>query len=241
MKTGQVILVGAGPGDPELLTLKGRRAIESADVVVYDRLVGPAILDLIPDHAQRINVGKEPSHHAVPQEQINQILLEKALEGNQVVRLKGGDPFLFGRGGEELELLNQHGVPFQEIPGITSAIAVPAYAGIPVTHRDCCSSLHIVTGHQRAGQPLDINFRALVEAKGTLVFLMGVKALGEICQGLLDGGMSPNMPAAVVEKGTLPAGHPVHPQFPTGSRQGKSRHQSGYYHCGGSLRIHSAI
>ena len=205
MKTGQVILVGAGPGDPELLTLKGRRAIESADVVVYDRLVGPAILDLIPDHAQRINVGKEPSHHAVPQEQINQILLEKALEGNQVVRLKGGDPFLFGRGGEELELLNQHGVPFQEIPGITSAIAVPAYAGIPVTHRDCCSSLHIVTGHQRAGQPLDINFRALVEAKGTLVFLMGVKALGEICQGLLDGGMSPNMPAAVVEKGTTPS------------------------------------
>lgn len=205
MKTGQVILVGAGPGDPELLTLKGRRAIESADVVVYDRLVEPSILDLIPDSAQRIDVGKEPSHHAVPQEQINQILLEKALEGNRVVRLKGGDPFLFGRGGEELELLSQHGIPFQEVPGITSAIAVPAYAGIPVTHRDCCSSLHIVTGHRRKGKPLDINFRALVEAKGTLVFLMGIKALGEICQGLLDGGMAADMPAAVVERGATPS------------------------------------
>lgn len=205
MSMGQVILVGAGPGDPGLLTVKGRDAIQSADVVVYDRLVGQAILDLIPENAQRIDVGKEPSHHAVPQERINEILLEKALEGKRVVRLKGGDPFLFGRGGEELELLSQHGVPFQEVPGITSAIAVPAYAGIPVTHRDCCSSLHIVTGHQRAGKPLSINFRALVETQGTLVFLMGVKALGEICQGLLEAGMDPDMPAAVIERGTTPS------------------------------------
>lgn len=202
MIKGQVILVGAGPGDPELLTIKGRKAIESAEVVVYDRLVGQAIFDLIPDDAERINVGKESSHHTVPQEQINRILLEKALEGKRVVRLKGGDPFLFGRGGEELELLSEHGVPFQEIPGITSAIAVPAYAGIPVTHRDCCSSLHIITGHQRAGKPLSIPFDALVQTKGTLVFLMGVSALGEICRGLLEAGMQPDMPAAVVENGT---------------------------------------
>lgn len=205
MNIGQVILVGAGPGDPELLTVKGRDAVRSADVVVYDRLVGQAILDLIPENAQRIDVGKEPSHHAVPQERISEILLEKALEGKRVVRLKGGDPFLFGRGGEELELLSQHSVPFQEVPGITSAIAVPAYAGIPVTHRDCCSSLHIVTGHQRAGKPLSINFQALVETQGTLVFLMGVKALGEICQGLLAAGMDPDMPAAVIERGTTPS------------------------------------
>lgn len=204
MKKGQVILVGAGPGDPELLTVKGRRAIESAEVVVYDRLVGQAIFDLIPPDAERINVGKESSHHIVPQEEINQILLKKALEGKRVVRLKGGDPFLFGRGGEELELLAQHGVEFQEIPGITSAIAVPAYAGIPVTHRDCCSSLHIITGHQRAGKMLDINFEALVQTKGTLVFLMGVSALEEICRGLLNAGMPQDMPAAVIEKGTTP-------------------------------------
>lgn len=209
MKKGQVILVGAGPGDPDLLTIKGRKAIESADVVVYDRLVGQAIFDLIPPTAERINVGKESSHHTVPQDQINQILLSKALEGKCVVRLKGGDPFLFGRGGEELELLAEHGVSFQEIPGITSAIAVPAYAGIPVTHRDCCSSLHIITGHQRAGKPLNINFSALVQTKGTLVFLMGVSALEEICRGLLDVGMEPDMPAAVIEKGTTPSQRPV--------------------------------
>lgn len=204
MKMGQVTLVGAGPGDPDLLTVGGQRAIESADVVVYDRLVGPAIFDLIPCHAERIDVGKESSHHTLPQEQINQLLLEKALEGKRVVRLKGGDPFLFGRGGEELELLAEHGVPFQEIPGITSAIAVPAYAGIPVTHRDCCSSLHIITGHQQAGKPLNIHFEALVQTAGTLVFLMGIGALEEICRGLLDAGMEPDMPAAVIERGTTP-------------------------------------
>lgn len=204
MKTGQVILVGAGPGDPELMTLGGRKAIEEADVVVYDRLVGREILSWIPETAERIDVGKESSHHTVPQERISEILLEKALEGKRVVRLKGGDPFLFGRGGEELELLAEHGVPFREIPGVTSAIAVPAYAGIPVTHRDCCSSVHIVTGHQRAGKPLSIAFDALVKTGGTLVFLMGVSALGAICRGLLDAGMDPQTPAAVVERGATP-------------------------------------
>lgn len=201
---GRVVLVGAGPGDVGLLTLKGKAAIEEADVVVYDRLVGPDILALIPSGCRKINVGKAASNHLIPQEEINQILLEEAQSGKVVVRLKGGDPFLFGRGGEELELLAEHGVSFQEIPGIPSAIAVPAYAGIPVTHRDCCSSLHIVTGHARKGKPLDINFQALVESRGTLVFLMGVSALEEICQGLLLSGMSPSMACAVVEKGTTP-------------------------------------
>ena len=179
---GKVTLVGAGPGDPGLLTRKGLEALQNAEVVVYDRLVGPAILALMPEQAEQINVGKQASHHPIPQDQINRILLDKALEGKNVVRLKGGDPFLFGRGGEELELLVQHGVPFEEVPGITSAIAAPAYGGIPVTHRDCCSS-----------------------TRGTLVFLMGVTALPNIRAGLLAAGMDPATPAAVVERGTTPA------------------------------------
>ena len=202
---GKVTLVGAGPGDPGLLTRKGLEALERADVVVYDRLVSPAILALMPEGAVKINVGKEASRHPVPQEQINRILLEQAQQGHNVVRLKGGDPFLFGRGGEELELLAEHRIPFEEVPGITSAIAAPAYGGIPVTHRDCCSSLHIVTGHQRAGKELAIDFEALVRTGGTLVFLMGVSALPTICAGLLDAGMAPDTPAAVVERGTTPA------------------------------------
>lgn len=203
--TGRVILVGAGPGDPGLLTEKGRKALEKAEVVVYDRLVSPAILGLIPARAERIDVGKESNHHPVPQERINEILLEKALEGKNVVRLKGGDPFLFGRGGEELELLEEKGVPFEVVPGVTSAISVPCYAGIPVTHRDYSSSLHIVTGHARAGARLDIDFAALCRMKGTLVFLMGVSTLPEICEGLLEAGMDGQMPAAVIQQGTLPA------------------------------------
>ena len=202
---GHVTLVGAGPGDPGLLTLKGKKAIEHADVVVFDRLVSPEILALIPPTAKAIDVGKRVNVHPVPQEEINQILLREALGGANVVRLKGGDPFLFGRGGEELELLAQHQVPFQVVPGVTSALAVPAYGGIPVTHRDFCSSLHIVTGHQRAGKALDIDFDALVATKGTLVFLMGVSALPQICEGLLNAGMDPDTPAAIVERGTTPA------------------------------------
>ncbi|MDO5154015.1 MAG: uroporphyrinogen-III C-methyltransferase [Eubacteriales bacterium] len=201
---GNVILVGAGPGDSGLLTQKGLWALEQAQVVVYDRLVSSDILALIPPGAEKIDVGKESSHHLVPQEQINKILLDKAREGKRVVRLKGGDPFLFGRGGEELELLEENGIPYQVVPGVTSALSVPAYAGIPVTHRDFCSSVHIITGHARAGARLQINYEALCRAGGTLVFLMGVTALPQICQGLLDAGMSPGMPAAVVERGTLP-------------------------------------
>lgn len=204
MRTGNVILVGAGPGDPGLLTRKGLEAIAQAEVVVFDRLVGPEILGLMPENAEKIDVGKQASNHPVPQHRINQILLEKALEGKRVVRLKGGDPFLFGRGGEELELLRENGIPFQEVPGVTSALSVPAYAGIPVTHRDYCSSVHIITGHAKAGAELKIDFDALRRTKGTLVFLMGVTALPMICRGLLDSGMDGDMPAAVIERGTLP-------------------------------------
>ena len=201
---GKVILVGAGPGDPGLLTEKGKKAIAQAEVVVYDRLVSPAILSLMPESAEQIDVGKEASHHKVPQHQINQILLEKAQAGKRVVRLKGGDPFLFGRGGEELERLSEAGIPFEVVPGVTSALSVPAYAGIPVTHRDFCSSLHIITGHAKAGAKLTIDFEALKRTGGTLVFLMGVTALPAICQGLLDAGMEEEMPAAVIERGTTP-------------------------------------
>ena len=206
---GNVILVGAGPGDPGLLTRKGRWAIRQAQVVVYDRLVSPAILALIPAGARTIDVGKEASHHKVPQHEINEILLREAQAGYRVVRLKGGDPFLFGRGGEELELLKAHGIPFEVVPGVTSALSVPAYAGIPVTHRDFCSSLHIITGHAKAGAELKIDFEALCRTRGTLVFLMGVTALPMICEGLLKAGMDPAMPAAVVEREAAEAG--LHP------------------------------
>ena len=202
--SGNVILVGAGPGDPGLLTVKGREALAQAEVVVYDRLISPAILAMIPEGAEAIDVGKRAARHTVPQREINQILLRKAQEGKHVVRLKGGDPFVFGRGGEELEILAENGIDFQVIPGVTSAVAAAAYAGIPVTHRDCCSSLHVVTGHRREGTALDIQFRALVQGGGTLVFLMGVGALPEIVSGLLEAGMAPNTPAAMVERGTTP-------------------------------------
>jgi len=200
--TGKVWLVGAGPGDAGLFTLKGRQVLQDADVVVYDALVGQGVLNLIPEHAELIFAGKRAGTHYMRQEETNRVLLEEALKGKRVVRLKGGDPFLFGRGGEELELLAAHGVPFEIVPGVTSAFAVPAYNGIPVTHRDFCSGVHVITGHRRADRSYDINFRALAEAKGTLVFLMGIAALPDICGGLLHAGMAPETPAAVLERGT---------------------------------------
>ncbi|MFA9379258.1 MAG: hydroxymethylbilane synthase [Lachnotalea sp.] len=199
---GKVWLVGAGPSDPGLFTIKGKLVLENADVVVYDKLVGDGILSMIPEEAKKIYVGKIAGNHAVPQERINEILLEEALKGKKVVRLKGGDPFVFGRGGEELELLVKNEVPFEIVPGITSPIAVSAYNGIPVTYRDYCSSLHIVTGHKKMDESLDIDFEALVRTKGTLVFLMSVSTLKDICDGLLNGGMNQDMPAAVLENGT---------------------------------------
>ncbi len=201
-KAGKVWLVGAGPGDLGLFTLKGMEVLKNADVVVYDRLVGHGVLACIPPTAKLIDVGKKASHHTMKQEGINQVLVQQAKRGLKVVRLKGGDPFLFGRGGEELELLIKEGIPYEVVPGVTAAIAVPAYNGIPVTHRDFCSSVHIITGHKRADEQYDIDFEALVRTKGTLLFLMGVTALPDICNGLMKGGMDPNMPAAILQQGT---------------------------------------
>ncbi len=199
---GKVWLVGAGPGDVGLMTLKGREVLSRAEVVVYDALVSGGVLGLIPEGAKVIFAGKRSGNHFLRQEETNRVLLEEALAGKRVVRLKGGDPFVFGRGGEELELLAEHGVPFEIVPGVTSAFAVPAYNGIPVTHRDFCSSVHIITGHRRADHSYDIDFDALVRAKGTLVFLMGIAALPDLMGGLLEAGMDPDMPAAVLERGT---------------------------------------
>lgn len=201
-KQGKVWLVGAGPGDVGLLTLKGMEVLQEAEVVVYDALVSLELLALIPKKAERINVGKRAGCHLASQTEINEILRQKAAEGKQVVRLKGGDPFVFGRGGEELELLCREQIPYEVVPGITSAIAVPAYNGIPVTHRDYTSSFHVITGHRKKNNTLDINFEALVKMGGTLVFLMGVSTVEEICYGLLQAGMDKHMPAAMLEQGT---------------------------------------
>ncbi len=201
-KKGFVALVGAGPGESSLLTLRAKELLEQAEVVVYDRLVSSEIMGMIPQGTKRINVGKENNHHRIPQEQINQILVDEALEGNLVVRLKGGDPFVFGRGGEELEKLLEYEIPYEVVPGITSAIAAPSFAGFPVTHRDFCSSFHVITAHQKKNEPLRIDFESLVKTKGTLIFLMGVSTLGDICNGLMQAGMDKDMPAALVENGT---------------------------------------
>ncbi len=203
-KSGKVYLVGAGPGNPDLLTVKAKALIEGAQVVVYDRLIGREIIGLLPETACKINVGKEAGHHPVPQEEINRILVEEALKGHDVVRLKGGDSFVFGRGGEELEELIRAGIAFEVVPGITSAIAAAAYAGIPVTHRDYASSLHIITGHRKKDGKLDLDYGSLVRLKGTLIFLMSLAALDQLIEGLLEAGMSPDMDCALIENGTRP-------------------------------------
>lgn len=204
MKKGFIALVGAGPGNAGLLTLRGKELLNKADVVVYDRLVSADILDMIPEDAKRINVGKSSNNHLVPQDEINEILVREAEDGNTVIRLKGGDPFVFGRGGEELELVTKREISFEVVPGITSAVGVPSFAGIPVTHRDYCSSLHIITGHKKKNEPLDIDFDALLRTKGTLIFLMGVSSLKDIVNGLIDAGADINTPAAIIESGTTP-------------------------------------
>jgi len=201
---GKVILAGAGPGDVELLTLKAVDAVKRADVVIYDRLVGEEILKLIPENAEKIDAGKQSSNHKIPQYEINKILVEKALSGKNVLRLKGGDPFLFGRGGEELELLCENDIDFEVIPGITSALAVPSYAGIPVTHREYSSSVHIIAGHRKNNKPVDIDFKSCVLWGGTVVFLMGVSNMEYIMAGLISNGMKKDMPCAVIERGTMP-------------------------------------
>lgn len=204
-KKGKVILVGAGPGDFGLLTLKAKEAIEGADVIVYDHLVNPSILSLAKKGAQLIYVGKEAGKHTLRQEEINKLLVQKAEEGLFVVRLKGGDPFVFGRGGEELEELAHHKIDFQVVPGISSAIAVPAYAGIPLTHRDYASSVAFVTGHEREEKTdSTINWEHLSRGVDTIVFLMGIGNAELIANRIISEGKSPDTPVAVIENGTTP-------------------------------------
>lgn len=200
---GKVYLIGAGPGDPGLITVKGLTYLRQADVVLYDRLVHPQLLDEVAAAAELIDVGKEPKLHRRPQNEINDLLIAKAREGKTVVRLKGGDPFVFGRGGEEAQALAEAGIPFEVVPGVTSAIAVPAYAGIPVTHRDFASTFTVVTGHT-CGPDSRMDWEALPRA-GTLVFLMGVRHLPEIVQQLVAHGRALETPVAVIEWGTTTA------------------------------------
>lgn len=199
-----VYLVGAGPGDPGLLTLRGAELLGRADVVIYDRLSAAALLDLAPAAAERINVGKRGPGGSTPQERINELLVEHGLTGRTVVRLKGGDPFVFARGAEELEVLRLAGIAVEVVPGITSAIAAPAYAGIPVTRRYSSTSFTVVTGHEDPSKArTDVNWEALAKVGGTIVVLMGVANIAEISRRLVDGGLAPTTPAAAVQWGSL--------------------------------------
>lgn len=204
-KYGKVYLVGSGPGDPELLTLKARRLIDTADVVVYDQLPGKAILDSIPEKTEKIDAGKYAGDHKLSQWETNELLVEKAKEGKMVVRLKGGDPYVFGRGGEEAEELVKAGIEFTVVPGITSAIAAPAYAGIPVTHRDHASMVTFITGHEDPTKDESgLDWETLAKFNGTIVILMGVKMLGRNVGELIRYGKDPATPVALVERGTRP-------------------------------------
>ncbi len=197
----QVYLVGAGPGDVELLTVKAYKVIQKAEVVLYDRLVSPEIMALISDDVEKVYVGKARADHAVEQSQISQLLVDYANQGKKTIRLKGGDPFIFGRGGEELELLAQHNINFEVIPGITAASGCSAYSGIPLTHRDYSQSVRFITGHLKSGH-VNLNWKELALDQQTLVFYMGLAGILDIAEHLIKYGRNPNTPVGIIEKGT---------------------------------------
>jgi len=201
-RNGFVSLVGAGPGDAELLTVKALRLLQQADVVVYDRLVSEDILGLIPAGVGRIAVGKSPGKHCVPQHQINDILVGLARAGRRIVRLKGGDPYLFGRGGEEVLALNRHNIAFEVVPGVTAASGCGACSGIPLTHRGLSRGVHFITGHFSNDEPLDIDWARIADPESTLVIYMGLANLARISVSLIDAGLPASTPAAAVENGT---------------------------------------
>lgn len=200
---GIVHIVGAGPGDPDLLTLRALRVLRRADVVIHDRLIGPEILEFARPGAERIYVGKAKASHSRPQAEINALMAFHAAQGRRVVRLKGGDPFVFGRGGEEMEYLLSRGIAVEIVPGITAALGCAAFAGIPLTHRDHATAVTFISGHAKDGEP-DLDWAALAAGRQTLVVYMGVSTAGDIARRLIDHGMAPATPAAVIENGTLP-------------------------------------